>query len=158
MKKQIQRDDTAVSPVIGVILMVAITVILAAVIGTFVLGLGDEVGETPQAGVTFDHDTGNDEITVQIVDAGNVDALTVQFDNDEVDGSNHDLAGTGWETDDDADNVSTTGDVSAGDSFTIVEDNQDSGEVQIDGDVEDLELTLIGDVGGEEAVLDGFDT
>ncbi|TSD08581.1 type IV pilin, partial [Haloglomus irregulare] len=36
-------DDEAVSPVIGVILMVAITVILAAVIGTFVLGLGDQV-------------------------------------------------------------------------------------------------------------------
>ena len=36
-------DSRAVSPVIGVILMVAITVILAAVIGTFVLGLGDSV-------------------------------------------------------------------------------------------------------------------
>ena len=34
------------SPVIGVILMVAITVILAAVIGTFVLGLGDQVQQT----------------------------------------------------------------------------------------------------------------
>ena len=33
-------DDDAVSPVIGVILMVAITVILAAVIGAFVLGFG----------------------------------------------------------------------------------------------------------------------
>jgi flagellin-like protein len=33
-------DDSAVSPVIGVILMVAITVILAAVIASFVLGLG----------------------------------------------------------------------------------------------------------------------
>ena len=43
-------DDNAVSPVIGVILMVAITVILAAVIGTFVLGLGDQVQTTtPQA-------------------------------------------------------------------------------------------------------------
>ena len=43
-------DDRAVSPVIGVILMVAITVILAAVIGTFVLGLGDSLGDTaPQA-------------------------------------------------------------------------------------------------------------
>jgi flagellin-like protein len=39
-------DDRAVSPVIGVILMVAITVILAAVIGTFVLGLGDQLGDT----------------------------------------------------------------------------------------------------------------
>jgi len=40
-------DDRAVSPVIGVILMVAITVILAAVIGTFVLGLGQNVGNQP---------------------------------------------------------------------------------------------------------------
>jgi flagellin-like protein len=48
-------DDEAVSPVIGVILMVAITVILAAVIGTFVLGLGDQVQDTaPQASFNFD--------------------------------------------------------------------------------------------------------
>jgi flagellin-like protein len=38
--KQLFTDDDAVSPVIGVILMVAITVILAAVIGAFVLGFG----------------------------------------------------------------------------------------------------------------------
>jgi len=51
-------DDDAVSPVIGVILMVAITVILAAVIGTFVLGLGDQVSNTsPQASFTFDFDS-----------------------------------------------------------------------------------------------------
>ena len=36
-------EDRGVSPVIGVILMVAITVILAAVIGAFVLGLGDNL-------------------------------------------------------------------------------------------------------------------
>jgi flagellin-like protein len=52
------RNDEAVSPVIGVILMVAITVILAAVIGTFVLGLGGSVQQTaPQASFTFDLDT-----------------------------------------------------------------------------------------------------
>jgi flagellin-like protein len=45
--KQLFNDDQAVSPVIGVILMVAITVILAAVIGTFVLGLGDQVQDSP---------------------------------------------------------------------------------------------------------------
>ncbi len=38
-------SERAVSPVIGVILMVAITVILAAVIGSFVLGLGDQIGD-----------------------------------------------------------------------------------------------------------------
>jgi flagellin-like protein len=54
--KQLLNDDDAVSPVIGVILMVAITVILAAVIGTFVLGLGDQVQTTaPQASFSFDY-------------------------------------------------------------------------------------------------------
>ena len=42
-------DDRAVSPVIGVILMVAITVILAAVIGTFALGLGTTQDTAPQS-------------------------------------------------------------------------------------------------------------
>jgi flagellin-like protein len=54
--KSIFTDEEAVSPVIGVILMVAITVILAAVIGTFVLGLGDQVQSTsPQASFNFDY-------------------------------------------------------------------------------------------------------
>jgi flagellin-like protein len=61
-------DDDAVSPVIGVILMVAITVILAAVIGTFVLGLGGSVQQTaPQASFTFDYTEnsgGNDDLII----------------------------------------------------------------------------------------------
>jgi flagellin-like protein len=57
-----EEDNRAVSPVIGVILMVAITVILAAVIGTFVLGLGDNVQSAPQASFNFDlnDDPGSD--------------------------------------------------------------------------------------------------
>lgn len=47
--KAILDEERGVSPVIGVILMVAITVILAAVIGTFVLGLGDSLQQAPQA-------------------------------------------------------------------------------------------------------------
>jgi flagellin-like protein len=65
--KRLFDDDRAVSPVIGVILMVAITVILAAVIGTFVLGLGDQVqNTTPQASFGFDQTTEtvtNDTVT-----------------------------------------------------------------------------------------------
>ncbi|WP_338728128.1 type IV pilin N-terminal domain-containing protein [Haladaptatus sp. DJG-WS-42] len=54
--KQLFTEEDAVSPVIGVILMVAITVILAAVIGTFVLNLGDQVGDSaPQAKFDFDY-------------------------------------------------------------------------------------------------------
>jgi flagellin-like protein len=46
IRQMLSEDEQAVSPVIGVILMVAITVILAAVIGTFVLGLGNQVGNS----------------------------------------------------------------------------------------------------------------
>jgi flagellin-like protein len=65
--KQLFRDEDAVSPVIGVILMVAITVILAAVIGTFVLGLGDQVqSSAPNANFQFEYDdfTGSGDMTV----------------------------------------------------------------------------------------------
>ncbi|MEM0315308.1 MAG: type IV pilin N-terminal domain-containing protein [Archaeoglobaceae archaeon] len=41
-----RRDEKAVSPVIGVILMVAITVILAAVIASFVFGMAGTVKKT----------------------------------------------------------------------------------------------------------------
>ena len=71
---QLFTDDDAVSPVIGVILMVAITVILAAVIATFVLGLGDQVSNTsPQASFSFGWDAS----------AGNQGELTVTHDGGE---------------------------------------------------------------------------
>ena len=47
-----QKKDDAVSPVIGVILMVAITVILAAVIAAFVFGLAGNVSSTKNVAVT----------------------------------------------------------------------------------------------------------
>ncbi|WP_435319179.1 type IV pilin [Haloarchaeobius sp. TZWSO28] len=47
--RNLLTEDDAVSPVIGVILMVAITVILAAVIGAFVLNIGGSQEQVPQA-------------------------------------------------------------------------------------------------------------
>jgi flagellin-like protein len=44
---QPSSQDRAVSPVIAVILMVAITVILSAVIGTYVLGISDSLNDSP---------------------------------------------------------------------------------------------------------------
>ncbi|EMA41669.1 type IV pilin [Halobiforma nitratireducens] len=53
------KDERAVSPVIGVILMVAITVILAAVIAAFVLDLGD-TSANPSAGIQYDYSDDDD--------------------------------------------------------------------------------------------------
>ncbi|WP_435068833.1 type IV pilin [Haloplanus sp. C73] len=91
--KNLLTDDRAVSPVIGVILMVAITVILAAVIGTFVLGLGDQVSESaPQASFSFDFSANGGGFNGQPGDIVNVtheggetleaSAISVEGDND----------------------------------------------------------------------------
>ncbi|WP_089308397.1 type IV pilin [Halorubrum ezzemoulense] len=89
IKKTFQDSERAVSPVIGVILMVAITVILAAVIGTFVLGLGDSIQSTaPTASIssdTIDNDPAEIEFTHNggdTIDEGN---LRFVSSNDNVD-------------------------------------------------------------------------
>ncbi len=46
-----RQNEMAVSPVIGVILMVAITVILAAVIAAFVFGIGGQQAAAPTASI-----------------------------------------------------------------------------------------------------------
>ncbi len=53
------KSEDAVSPVIGVILMVAITVILAAVIAAFVFGMAGSVTKTKTVAATAKQ-TGND--------------------------------------------------------------------------------------------------
>jgi flagellin-like protein len=69
-------DERGVSPVIGVILMVAITVILAAVIASFVLGFGDSVSENVQAGADIQvKDDGNASVTW--ISEGNAEQLNI---------------------------------------------------------------------------------
>lgn len=82
-----EGDDRAVSPVIGVILMVAITVILAAVIGTFVLGLGDSLESEVQAGVSVDGDSSSTERTVTWTSQGTADAVEVRNNSGDIQGS-----------------------------------------------------------------------
>jgi flagellin-like protein len=117
--KQIFTDDDAVSPVIGVILMVAITVILAAVIGTFVLGLGDQVSNTsPQASFTFDLEDNTNT-------GGTNDTLTVTHDGgDKITASQINASVSGATADDGAGSSVTpvfgagAGILSDGDLFT----------------------------------------
>ena len=84
------EDERAVSPVIGVILMVAITVILAAVIAAFVLDLGQSQSAQVNAGVNYD---GNDtHVTVQVTDMGNADYVNVTGDGHNFDPGSTDSA------------------------------------------------------------------
>ena len=59
MANKFAKNDDAVSAVIGVILMVAITVILAAVIAAFVFGMGSSIKKTYTVSFTIDRSTAN---------------------------------------------------------------------------------------------------
>jgi flagellin-like protein len=68
------EDERAVSPVIGVILMVAITVILAAVIAAFVLDLGQSQSASASAGVQFQESGGGSgQVQVTWIEEGRTD-------------------------------------------------------------------------------------
>ena len=110
--KNLFTEERAVSPVIGVVLMVAITVILAAVVGSFVLGLAGDVSETaPTAQISFEYDSG--EVTL-IHDGGS------SFSSDNVR-----LTGSGG-TDNPLEDWGN-GQVSAGDSVTVDISEEDEG-------------------------------
>lgn len=90
------EDEGAVSPVIGVILMVAITVILAAVIGTFVLGLGGQVSQSaPQASLQVEsasyavtNNSSSSELVVELRHGGSdtlvAEETDIRVDNNDV--------------------------------------------------------------------------
>ena len=108
--KKLFTEDRAVSPVIGVILMVAITVILAAVIGAFVLGLGGDVDETPQASLSFELNDTDDDVNVDIEHRG----------GDSFNLTNVDIAG---DLDDDAEFTNSSQVLSTGNTATIQGDS-----------------------------------
>lgn len=84
--KELFKEDDAVSPVIGVILMVAITVILAAVIASFVLGLGDTADEVqPTTSFSFDYENNsdsNDYLTVGVADGDSISTESLYIRGD----------------------------------------------------------------------------
>lgn len=109
------ENSRAVSPVIGVILMVAITVILAAVIGAFVLGLGDQVQQTsPSASFSFDWDSGEPELTITHEGGQSIptDQLYVVYNGEEEEWTNGETVRAG--------DSFSTGDPSSGDTVRVV--------------------------------------
>jgi FlaG/FlaF family flagellin (archaellin) len=131
--KRLLTADDAVSSVVAVTLMVAITVVLAAAIGTFTLGFAQKVEDTgPQAsfGVDFEDDAGSyDNLTVthEGGDAIASSALTLSASttfNASFDGSDQGENATSLAFDD----MGLDGDVTSGDSVTAVMDTDHGGE------------------------------
>ena len=152
--KQFFDDEDAVSPVIGVILIVAITVILAAVIATFVLGLGEQVSQTsPNTSFSFDYEevqsneddswnetaqSSNDDAILTITHSGgpNIDAEQLGVAGSSINGSAQ------W---DDTSQYNAGDEISAGDSVEYAIKNDDR-----------ISVTWENEEGTESATLQNF--
>jgi flagellin-like protein len=145
LEELIGRDgDRAVSPVIGVILMVAITVILAAVIGAFALSFADGGGSSaPQISLESDYNETNDNVVTLTVQSGDTfDAENVEFEGDLASQTDADVesGGEDWTASSDFNDGDS---VSAGDSI----------EVGVTGPDYTVELVWQGDDGGESSII-----
>jgi len=125
--------ERAVSPVIGVILMVAITVILAAVIAAFVLDMGQGQSANAQAGIEFNNNS-DKTVDVTVTSAGNADELRLEADGN-CDSFTGDFSG------------GTNSDPSAG----------DSGQIECDSPGTDDTVRVIGVVDGSENVITTYE-
>ena len=107
------EEERAVSPVIGVILMVAITVILAAVIAAFVLDIGP--GDTTISAAA-DVSTDGDDLVVEVTSGGGDMDQLVAIDSE-------------------GDVVATTDGAATGATFDSGADDWDTGGEPVTGDV-----------------------
>ena len=141
-------DERAVSPVIGVILMVAITVILAAVIGAFVIGIGDDQETVPTASFDF-ADDGEDTLTIthSSGDAISENNLAIVLNGDSED--NDDWT---W-----ADNS----DVTAGNTVDVYEGSGGTDDIAHESedisDSDNIQIVWESDSGEDSSVLQSYE-
>lgn len=76
---QFGDDERGAAPVIGVILMVSIAVILAAVVGGYVLNEGDQIPDNvPQASFSYDYDD-TENVTITHTSGDSIDNGTIEI-------------------------------------------------------------------------------
>ena len=77
-RKTLRKDERAVSPVIGVILMIAITVVIAAVVASFAYGIIGGVAKAPNSALVIE-DAAKDKTSITVIHHGG-DTITDAFD------------------------------------------------------------------------------
>lgn len=98
MTDTFRSDETALTPVVGILLLLSLTVLLAATAATFAMGLSEEPHDSPTASFAFEADrqpTGSDTVSIEhqsgeTIDADNlyvvVDGATCKAGGDDPDG------------------------------------------------------------------------
>jgi len=140
--------------------MVAITVILAAVITAFVLGLGDTNSTAPSVTFDYDYDSADNNVTVDVTGGETVDAARLSISGDSLGTGKTENSGTNVTLGSDrteltfidgqpgspgADGFDSGDQVSAGDSFTVTTADDDF----------ELDIIFTSEDGGTSAEIGG---
>ena len=138
LKRLVDTDDRGVSPVIGVILMVAITVILAAVIATFVMNMGPPENTAPNTQIDITNETSYYNIEHTGGEAIAYDEISLKVDDNKtvLTESSSFSAGEEWTA---SENISVgqpswdgfAGEPTSTDTVQIIWENPGSDETQI---------------------------
>ncbi|WP_089789658.1 type IV pilin [Natronobacterium haloterrestre] len=146
-------EERAVSPVIGVILMVAITVILAAVIAAFVLDMGDMGDQPPSTQFSWDEDVGS-SVTITVTGGEDIDPdnLYLDFSGD---------TSPEWDNPVSQYSSSAPSGVDSSNDWTDADAISAGDEIEIDDSVDTFEgetVQIIWEGDGEGQVLDEYET
>lgn len=144
MNKLARRlEDSGVSPVIGVILMVAITVTLASILAYFAIQIGDNQTQPTTAGVDIS-ETENG-VNIQWLQSGNADSLQVTVDGETISDAKLTEPGSSVVVStDEGDTVSVVSQSSSGTSSVVASEN-DAPDTGADGNP-----TVVSKSGGAE--------
>lgn len=134
-----EAEDRALSPVIGVILLVGITVILVAVVGGLVTDFGSDVAVTPNA-----------QLSTNLSDGSNTTALTHES-GDDLNPENVEIELGGNTTKLSGQNDAPEGLLQAGDTMNIDADAIKNGSSLSSGD--EFRLIWIGENGDQNEVI-----
>ena len=133
-------EDRALSPVIGVILLVGITVILVAVVGGLVTDFGSDVDVAPNAQLSTNATNGssNFAITHESGDDLNPETIQVEIDDSSEDMDNLDDAPSGL--------------LQAGNEITVAKSDIGSASGDLDSG-EEIKVVWVGENGDSREVL-----
>ncbi|GAB7018835.1 type IV pilin [Halostagnicola bangensis] len=146
LERAASSDERAVSPVIGIVLMVGITVIMAAIIAGFVMGMIPD--EPPQPTVNLEFHEQDETVTIAHAGGDDFDAAGVRITGD---GMTGELRATANSSSGGVDATTWGNSTSTGDSFTLAEDS-DAG-LDDDGGT----IQLVWDTGDASTPMDRFE-
>lgn len=125
--KLTKKENDAVSPVIGVMLMLVVTIIIAALVSTFSSGLAETTSATPQAAfsISFDKNaTGANLISILHKGGDSIDPADLKISMESYGAvKTYDVTSTGFST------TPATGPLSTGSKITIKTTDYYSGKV-----------------------------